>query len=56
MFAFIGLHKTKTTCFGTDLVYTATRNDTLFHTKTTCFASGMIISFVRDTVPFGGRV
>ncbi len=36
-FAFIRLHNTKTTCFGIDLVYTVTRNDTLFRTKTSCF-------------------
>ena len=34
---FYHLFQTKTTCFGTDLVYIATRNDTLSQTKTTCF-------------------
>ncbi len=51
-FAFIHLHKTKTTCFGTDLVYTATRNDTLSQTKTTCFAQSNHISFMRYVTPF----
>ena len=46
-FAFIHLHKTKTTCFGTDLVYTATRNDTLSQTKQLVLLS-LIISLSCD--------
>ena len=51
-FAFIHLHKTKTTCFGTDLVYTATRNDTLSQTKTTCF--GMMKAYEGKNFAFIG--
>ncbi len=46
------LFTSKTTCFGTDLVYTATRNDTLSQTKTTCFDlmkayEGKSFAFIR---------
>ena len=47
-FAFIGLHKTKTSCFGMRLIHFTTLCNTLFQTKTSCFGHKMMITLCRN--------
>ena len=50
---FYYLFQTKTTCFGTDLVYIATRNDTLSQTKTTCFGHKIMTTLCENDYYYG---